>query len=183
MPVWEDEFDSTFVVRPALPGDAQGIAQVLVETFTETYRGLIQDKSLNKLSVPGSSIRWGQVIAAHGSDIVLVAADPETGEVLGYAYGGSARDASLPDGELYQCYVHPKAQGRHIGRQLFLHFARTLWSEGYSSMIARVLDGTPAMHFYQTMQGIAVSSDIAAFDGRSYREILYRWPDLDEFMN
>ena len=170
----EQTSDDSVLIRAAHPEDAQGIARVLVETFLDTYRGLVQDRSLNKLSIPGSSTRWEQVISSHGAIIILVAVDASSNEVLGYAYGGSCRDASLPDGELYHFYILPKAQRHHIGRRLFCQFARTLWSEGYDSMIVRVLDGTPAMSFYQKMNGLPFQRDQVYIDGRPYLENSFR---------
>ena len=41
----DQEKDST-IVRPARVSDAPGIAHVLVDTYLDTYRGLIQDLSL-----------------------------------------------------------------------------------------------------------------------------------------
>lgn len=178
----DQEKDST-IVRPARVSDAPGIAHVLVDTYLDTYRGLIQDSTLNRLSIPGRSTRWEQVIAARGSDIVLVAVDEKSNRVLGYAYGGTSRDVTLPDGEIYQLYVHPKAQGNHLGERLFVQFARALWLEGYVSMVVHVLEGNPAMHFYQRMGGIPVGSHMTTLDGKLYRENSFRWPDLDEFMD
>lgn len=177
-----DNADSSAIIRPARVSDAPGIAHVLVETYTAAYRGLLEDSTLRKLSISGRSLRWEQVIAAQGSDIVLVAVDETTDQVLGYAYGGTSRDPSLPDGELYQMYIHPSAQGRQLGRQLFCQFARFLWREGYVSMIANVLDGSRSIHFYEKMGGRSTGSHTITMDGRDYRETTYRWPDLDEFI-
>ena len=171
------------MIRPARVSDAPGIAHVLVDTYIDTYRGLLQDSTLKRLSIPGRSTRWEQVISSHGSDIVLVAVDDETGLVLGYAYGGTSRDPALPDGELYQLYVHPKAQGQHIGERLFLQFARTLWMEDYVSMIVNVLDGSRSIHFYERHGGVSIGSHMTTVDGKNYSESTYRWPDLDDFMD
>jgi ribosomal protein S18 acetylase RimI-like enzyme len=178
----KDREEDDVIIRPARVSDAPGIAHVLVDTFLDTYRGIIQDSILNRLSIPGRSTRWEQVIAAKGSDIVLVAVDSKSNRVLGYAYGGSSRDVSLPDGEIYQLYVHPKAQGQHLGERLFKAFARMLWLEGYVSMVVHVLEGNPAMHFYQRMGGEPMGSRMTTMDGMPYRENSFRWPDLDAFM-
>lgn len=173
--------DST-IIRRARVADAPGIAHVLVDTYLDTYRGIIPDSILGHLSIPGRSTRWEQVIASHGSDIVLVAIDEKSNQVLGYAYGGSSRDVTLVDGELYQLYIHPKVQGQGIGKRLFIAFARELWLEGYISMIAHVLEGNPAMHFYRKLGGLPVGSHMTTMDGKPFRENSFRWPDLDEFI-
>lgn len=178
----KDREEDNIVIRPAQVSDAPGIAHVLVDTFLDTYRGIMQDSVLNRLSIPGRSTRWEQVIAAKGSDIVLVAVDDATNRVLGYAYGGTSRDVSMSDGEIYHLYIHPKAQGHRLGERLFKAFARTLWMEGYVSMVVHVLEGNTAIHFYQRMGGFAMGSHMTTIDGIPYRENSFRWPDLDEFI-
>ena len=178
-----DSSNFSAIIRPARANDAPGIAHVLVDTYIDTYRGLLQDSTLKRLSIPGRSTRWEQVISSQGSDIVLVAVDEESGLVLGYAYGGTSRDLTLPDGELYQLYVHPKVQGNHLGERLFKQFARALWLEGYVSMIVNVLDGSRSIHFYERLGGSCIGSHMTTVDGKNYRESTYRWPDLDDFMD
>src|SRR5262249_37205224 len=82
-------------IRPAQDADAEAIARVHVEAWRESYRGLVPDEVLARLSVERRANDWRTWLGdADGGPIVRVAED-EAGAIVGFASGGRARDPRL----------------------------------------------------------------------------------------
>src|SRR5688572_16302733 len=99
------------VIRKAQVGDANGIAQVHVQSWIETYRGLMPDDVLDNQSVERREAMWERVIAQR-IDVhpVFVAIDED--EIVAFVSGGAARDVFEGyDSELYAIYALKKTHG------------------------------------------------------------------------
>ena len=73
-------------IRRATPADAPGIAQVRVDSWRTTYRGLIPDAYLDGMQVDASIALWDRVLtAAPNATSVFVAT--HDGAVVGFAAG------------------------------------------------------------------------------------------------
>ena len=129
--------------RPARIADAADIARVQVETWRESYAGLVPDAFLATLSVPAGTARWEEHIAA--PDRVVYVAD-DGGDVVGFGSGGPARDADVPEdaGEVYALYVHPAAQRRGHGAALLRSVTAGLAAAGYARAVLWTLAGNAA---------------------------------------
>src|ERR1700750_6047 len=80
----------SYVITPAGPADAEALARVHIESWRETYRGLLPDAFLARMSEPGYARRFRRDLAFPGPhDVTLVAANPYG--VFGYAAGGPSR--------------------------------------------------------------------------------------------
>lgn len=112
--------DSLISVRPALLGDAPRMAAVNVESWRETYRGIMPDEVLDDPDLLSRRERFWRValtderyrdnraaVAVHG------------GEVIGIAMAGPPLDddASWPS-QLYLLYVLSAFHGRGAGGAL-----------------------------------------------------------------
>jgi len=148
------------VVRPALPGDAHGVARVHVDAWRVAYRGLIADEVLAALSVEVWTGRWRAWLEAssaglptdHGPDLthrMLVATLSD--RVVGWATYGPARDATASsDHELAGLYVHPDDWSRGVGHKLLGGVESDLLSLGATEAYLWVLDGNErAIGFYE----------------------------------
>src|SRR3546814_20578628 len=73
-----------FVLRPALPRDADDIARVHVATWQSTYAGLVPSEYLARMSVARSAPQWHRAAAPAqtGNDLMVAeAARPVVGFV------------------------------------------------------------------------------------------------------
>ena len=167
-------------IRHARPADAAGIAGVHVATWRDTYPGVLPARYLVGLSGRIEARRWrarlGRPVPGCAT---FVADDPRVG-VVGYATCGPSR-RPLPvqiDGEVYEIYVDPYAQGRHLGRRLLAAMTDFLLVQRLDSACIRVLRDNPSRWFYRHLNGRLVLEETIRFAGADLVQLTYVWPDL-----
>ncbi len=165
-------------LRPAEPSDATGIARVHVDTWRDTYAGMIPDGALLALSPAREAARWRQTISEDPAERVIVAVSDIHG-VVGFGSCGRHRGENLPfRGEIYTLYVHPNAQGRGVGRELLTKLFATLNKRGLRSVLIWVLASNPAKYFYQAMGGKWIAVRNENLFGTMLHEMGYGWRDV-----
>lgn len=108
------------VVRAASVGDAPGMAAVHVQSWQETYRGLVADAVLdNPDFVQGRERDWVKAIAEAADGTSLIAVAVHAGVIIGIASAGEPRDdeANWPI-ELFVIYVLADFYGSGTGARL-----------------------------------------------------------------
>ncbi|MSO70132.1 MAG: N-acetyltransferase [Alphaproteobacteria bacterium] len=171
------------MIRRATPHDALGIARVHVETWRDSYAGIIPDHTLLGLSEPREAARQRQALAAQRDrSITLVAEVPGPG-VIGYAEAGLARGAAFSfDAELYTLYVRPDFQGQGHGRALLATAFQRLVQVGFQAALVWVLAENPARFFYAAMGGAPIAVKTERLFGVDLAEEAYGWPQLEGAM-
>src|SRR3989344_1164922 len=89
--------DTQFVVFPAGPADAEALARVHVAAWRETYRGLLPDAYLARMSEPSHARRFARALLHPGPDDVTLAAADRAG-IVGYAQAGPTRRKRAGEG-------------------------------------------------------------------------------------
>src|SRR5689334_13595552 len=93
------------VIRLATPADARAIAEVRVDAWRTTYRGLIPDAYLDAMKVDESMALWDRVLAAAPNSTNTFVAERD-GRVIGFASGMMKPEAKLGyDSELTGIYL------------------------------------------------------------------------------
>ena len=171
------------VVFPAGPSDAEDLARVHVTSWRETYRGLLADAFLARMSEPGFTRRFRCALNDPGDGVTLAAADRHG--LVGYTQGGPSRRATARPGdggeaEIQTLYVLRQAQGRGVGARLMTETARSLAAQGSTSLMISVLrDNIRARGFYEHLGGEAEAArQEAGPGGRLLYEVTYRWRDI-----
>ncbi|MCB9947249.1 MAG: GNAT family N-acetyltransferase [Rhodospirillaceae bacterium] len=167
------------VIRPVLVADAAGIARVHVAAWRDTYPNILPAAYLVGLSAEVLERRWRARLGRPGSrSATFVAEDPRAG-VAGYATCGPHRARRPPgiDGEFYEIYVDPAAQGCSIGRRLVAAMAAHLLAHQMRSACVRVLRDNPTCWFYRHLAGRLALEDTIRFAGVSLPQQTYTWPD------
>ncbi|MBX8464776.1 GNAT family N-acetyltransferase [Deinococcus sp. RIT780] len=163
------------LIRAATPADAPGIAAVHVQSWRETYAGLMPADFLDRMTGAEAQAQraafWAQNITA-GQDVVRVA--EADGTVLAFASAGEARDHPGFDSELFTLYALRAAQGHGTGRALLHAVAAALRERGARSMALWVLDVNPTRHWYARQGGVEGGEKR---DG-ALRELRLGWSDL-----
>jgi ribosomal protein S18 acetylase RimI-like enzyme len=167
-----------FVVFPAGPSDAEDLARVHVTSWRETYRGLLADAFLARMSEPGFTRRFRRALNAPGDSVTLAAADRYG--LVAYAQGGPSRRGVSGEAEIATLYVLRQAQGAGLGKRLMAETARTLAAQGATSLIISVLrDNIRARGFYEHLGGQPEAArQEPGPGGRLLYEVTYRWPDI-----
>ena len=168
------------VVRPALPADAPAIAQVRVESWRTTYRGMIPDAYLDAMKVEASTALWQRVLeAAPNGTSVFVAAD-DAG-VCGFAAGLMLAQRKFDlDAELSAIYLTPARQRAGVGRRLVAAVAAAQRRHGATGLLTWVIAGNRgARTFYERLGGEMLAEQPFQWDGIDLVEAAYGWCDLD----
>jgi ribosomal protein S18 acetylase RimI-like enzyme len=177
----------SFVVFPAGPSDAEELARVHVASWRETYRGLLPDAFLARMSEPGFARRFRRQLTAPGDSVTLVAAHRYG--LVGYAQGGASRRSPVRldqggEAEIATLYVLRQAQGEGLGKQLMIETARALAAQGAVSLMISVLrDNIRARGFYEHLGGEAEAArQEPGPGGRLLYEVAYRWRDIRDLI-
>ena len=167
-------------IRLARPTDAAEVAHVYVESWRETYAGILPDTGLLRMSKAEQTASWTrQIKASNLRNPVLVAADAKS-NVYGFASAGPSRDRSLPfEGEVYTLYVLPGMTGQGLGSALLQSVFRLFSKSGYNGMVIWALADNPSRFFYEAMGGQLIAERQHPMWGKPLREIGYGWQKLD----
>jgi len=168
-------------IRKARPGDVSEIANVHVNSWRETYRGLLPSDYLAKLNFRKKIDAWQAVILKTDQFHVFVAED-RVG-VIGFATFEAARDVNWEGcGEVSSIYLLSRFKGRGVGRAMLSAGMTELKRRNFSSAYCWVLDGNPTISFYEhtgaEFSGISKDDEIA---GQKVKELAYVWKSLDGF--
>lgn len=166
-------------IRPAKPSDARAIARIHVETWQNTYAGILPDAYLTALSVAERLKLWQSVLAKRDHGLTMVAEDADHG-VIGFGNAGPARADSLPsgsrwNGEIYTLYLLPDWHGQGIGRLLLQGLFERLKRLGRTRIVLWVVEANPTRFFYEAMGGRMIARRAEPFAGVMLDELAYGW--------
>ncbi|CAG7645276.1 hypothetical protein PAESOLCIP111_04909 [Paenibacillus solanacearum] len=162
-------------IRRAVYSDAADIAKVHIDSWKTTYRGIVPDAYIDKLSFDDRLNQWETALK---SGQLVVVAENEEGAVVGFANGGKERSSHpLYTGELYALYILKAYQRQGIGSLLVREVMKTLSHEGLHSMLIWVLEDNPATMFYRSMGGKEVMRQTIE-RGVLLTQIAYGWDGL-----
>jgi L-amino acid N-acyltransferase YncA len=162
--------------RPARRADAAAIGRIHVETWRDSYAGLLPDDGLLRLSPEIEAERWARAIRRGAT--VIVAEDATAG-VIGFGSCGRSRARGLPfDGEVQTLYVAPDHHGRGAGRALLVALFDALTAAGCKSALIWVLNDNPSRFFYEAMGGRHIADRDETVWGCMVAERAYGWDRL-----
>jgi ribosomal protein S18 acetylase RimI-like enzyme len=166
-------------LRPAQVEDAPAIAQVRIDSWRATYRGLISDQYLDAMSLEYYTQSWTSILSAGSSQGYTYVAENAQGQIVGFAFGGPERTWSRDyQGEIYAIYLLPDYQRQGIGRRLVAAVVRHMIEEGMQSMLIWVLATNSAVQFYQSLGGEPVRENEVQFGDQLYRQVAYGFADI-----
>ena len=171
---------SDLPIRLATAGDAHAIAQVRVDAWRATYKGMIPDAYLASMSVDASAALWQRVLgAASGKANVFVAANGV--EVAGFAAGNLLVEPKHGlDAELTAIYLRPHSQRAGIGRRLVAAVAAAERAQGATGLLTWVIAANKgARAFYERLGAELLIEQPFEWDGMALVEAGYVWRDLD----
>lgn len=173
--VSETQKTAVVQVRRAAPGDADAIARIKVDTWRTTYRGMVPDRYLERMSYAAHAEDWSR-ITEDPANFAYVAED-EAGKAVGFVAGGPRWNG--PEryvAELYALYIRADHQCRGVGTRLMETLVATVERAGYSSMLLWVLtENHRARAFYEKLGGVTVAAQEFEIDGVRIGEVAYGW--------
>ena len=142
------------VLRRARPEDASDLAQVEAMAWRTAYRGILPGRFLGALTPERLIPRWQERIRRSQESLWVAQLGPH---VVGYVSLGSSRDRDMEAGfagELYELYVHPRLQGRGLGRELLSLAWELLAAQGHRWGTLWVLEANRSARFFYERAGL-----------------------------
>jgi ribosomal protein S18 acetylase RimI-like enzyme len=172
--------DLALSVRTARPEDAANLARIYIESWQDTYAGVISHTLLGTMSLRAHTARWQATIKSmeRNSGAVLVAEEPRFG-VIGLCSLGKARDGGVGfEGEVYTLYVDPAFLGRGAGRALLSGAFAAFKDRKLRSCLIWAHARNNACFFYEAMGGRRVATRTTRLLGELTPEIGFGWKRL-----
>lgn len=139
------------VIREISAEDLRQVAYIHVDTWRSAYKGIVDQKVLNKLSYNRSIENWKHCLTRL-SQYFYVA--EEDGAIVGFAVGGIQREEELLyDAEVYAMYIKPEFQRQGIGQKLIKALVKDFHVEGWQQFIVWCLKKNPSRLFYEKLGG------------------------------
>jgi L-amino acid N-acyltransferase YncA len=166
-------------IRRATKEDALGIAKVHVESWKETYEGIISQSYLDSLKIEDRKPLWEKSLSETADISPVFVAVNLDGEIVGFASFGKERTGKFnADGELYAIYILKAYQRGKLGLRLLHEGLEELLEQNYTSMLVWVLEQNGSRMFYESLQPIKAGEEIDKIAGQEYVELAYVWNDL-----
>ncbi|MFT4042729.1 MAG: GNAT family N-acetyltransferase [Gordonia sp. (in: high G+C Gram-positive bacteria)] len=161
-------------VRPARIEDASQMARVHVESWRQTYRGLMPDEVLNDPGLLSMRTRfWTEALTNQRYAHNRVAVAERNGSVIGIAMSGPPQREGDWDHELFVLYVDAKDHGSGAG-QLLLDAVLN----AQESAVLWVADPNPRAQAFYRKAGFTPDGTTRTDDGvRAVRMIRLPWPN------
>jgi ribosomal protein S18 acetylase RimI-like enzyme len=167
-------------IRAATLADAPVIAHVHVESWKQTYRGIVPDALIASLSIEQATLQWTYILGPGSAAETVHVAEDTT--VVGFGSAGPARTDRLgADGEIFWIYLLDDVKRRGIGRALFGVMMRELASRGHQTAGLWVLTANAqGRQFYEALSGRTGATRETNHEGHVVNEIAYLW-ELSNF--
>ncbi|GGA89987.1 GNAT family N-acetyltransferase [Ornithinibacillus halotolerans] len=166
-------------IRRADLHDAPSIAKVHVDSWRTTYKGIIPDDFLNKLSYERRTELWRNNIKRE--DNYVIVAENNDGQIVGFADGWK-RETNKEENasDLTSIYLLEEYQGQGIGKMLFKELFRHFKQCGYEKIFVEVLEDNKSRYFYENYGAKLVEKVPINIGGKTVNELIYVWDNVDE---
>ena len=167
-------------IRPAEPADAAAIAQLRIDAWRATYRGMMPDAYLDAMNLSDSAAFWSRILGS-GSPHASVYVATDNGRIVGFAAANRRDPPKLGfDAELSAIYLAPDRKRQRIGSRLVAAVAASQRERGATGLLTWVIaKNTGARAFYESLGGELLVEQPFQWDGIDLVEAGYGFRDLD----
>ena len=162
--------------REATADDAASVARVHVLSWHKSFKGIVPDTFLEKLTIENRTEHFRKRFA--DSFYKMFVAETLDGQVVGFADGGKPRHDVPYDAELYAIYILHELQGKGIGARLFARVKEFLIAQRKNSMYLMALEVSPYRSFYEKMGGRVVEKKQIRLEAIDFGAVIYGWEGL-----
>lgn len=169
-------------IRKAILTDAVGIAKVHVDSWKSTYKNIIPDVFLGRLSYDQRTELWKQNITKEGNYIFI--AENNEGEIIGFADCGKKESNNVPNsGDLTSIYLLQEYQGHGIGKQLLKQLFLQFKELGFNRVFVEVLEENNTRYFYEYYGANLFKNDQITIAGTNLNLLIYEWNDVNQVLS
>lgn len=171
---------SNIVLRRATLADAPAIAQVRVDSWRATYRGIMPDDYLDAMQVDESIDMWERVLSAPANRMAAVFVVEVEAQIVGFAAGHMLPEPKFDlAAELTAIHLLPAAQDKGLGTRLLQMVAQTFFDLQANGMLVWTLsENKIGRTFYEKMGAELLIEQSYTWDDLDLKEVGYGWRDL-----
>ena len=158
------------MIRIAVPSDVQQIAEIHVQSWKETYTGIINQDILDNLSVEKRLQLWQKLVVDENHRLFVYERD---GEILGFLDGFLNPNKNIA--EIKAFYFLKQLKGQGFGRAMFEKFYQTIQPEQHQLLHLGVINHNPSRYFYEKMGGQMIGEEEIPEYGEGVNEVFYEW--------
>jgi len=163
-------------IREGKPGDAKEISRVHVDSWKFSYRGLVEEEFLKKLSYEKAVYSWEKIFAKKEPQNFIFVAEAFEKGLVGFTSGGLPRDEELGyEGEIYSIYVAPSWQGQGIGKSLLNKASSFFAEQEKKSFYLWTFASGKSRRFYEACGGQWKHQKEEVIGNRKYELTGYVW--------
>ncbi len=147
----------TFLIRPAVLSDSEGIAKVHTRSWQSAYRGILPDAWLDALKWQDRKERWDRQLPIQSPRAIFVVTNTSN-EIVGFASIGPARDEDLEADEIFELYA--------------IYLSPEIWRKGLGGrLLSEILQQIPHHVMQLTLWVLTANQQGRAFyEKRGFRE-------------
>lgn len=169
-------------VREATVDDSAAIAEIQVNSYRSAYSDLLPDEYLSAFSTEEQTQDWKELLQEQ-RDLVLVAENAD-GLLVGYALTRKLDEDGQepPPCELVALHVRREWHRQGAGRALVAAVAQRMHALGCPSLTLWVMEGNPAVQFYERLGGKLCGEKYFEIDDQKLRrkELGYCWEKIED---
>ena len=139
------------LIRPGVVSDAAELANVHLNSWRESYQGIVPESYLSRLplSFRGRLKFWEYLFNEAQDSVTFVAESAENG-IVGFSSVGEARDPDYEGwGELAAIYLLNQFKNKGVGKALLDIAFENLKARDFKKYYCWVLENNPTIHFYE----------------------------------
>lgn len=162
-------------IRWSTAEDAEALARLHAAAWRNAYAGILARPAIDRMISHRGPAAWRRTSGA-GRALVLTL----EGVVLGYATMGfdrrAARTGGAPEGEIFEIYLAPEAQGIGLGRRLFEAAAGELRAYGFRAFrVWALAENEIGCRFYRALGGLEDGRARERIGERMVEKVAFRW--------
>ena len=156
-------------IRKAKHSDIEAIAEIKVMGWQTAYKGIIDDKYLNSMSLSDQMNNYKSVYSLN----TVFIAETEN-EIVGfcrfYDYDNAVYEDTEIDCEIREIYVRPNMKRMGIGSHLFKHTYLYLKQKGKKKLyVGCFKQNVSAIRFYEKMGGVSTDENTLNIAGKNHQ--------------
>ncbi|WP_274310152.1 GNAT family N-acetyltransferase [Solibacillus daqui] len=165
------------IIRIAQLEDAANIAKVHVDSWRTTYKNIIPQSFLDKLSYEQRTTLWQNNMANLDRNIFVAETNDE---IIGFVVG-EKRDTNTEPGatDLSAIYLFEQWQGKGVGKLLLKQIMHTFKEQGFHKVYVEVLADNKSREFYKYYGAEYVKTIPITIGGVTIDEEVYVWNSVD----
>jgi ribosomal protein S18 acetylase RimI-like enzyme len=174
------QMDKGFIkIRKAVLTDAEGIAKVHVDSWKSTYKNIIPDEFLQKLSYDRRTDLWKRNLSKEGNYVFV--AENNQGEIVGFADCGKRETNNISNsGDLTSIYLLEEYQGKGVGKQLLKQLFNQFEELGFKKVFVEVLEDNKTRYFYEYYSAKLLKTEKIVIGGAELNLLIYEWDNIKE---